>query len=348
MATIKDIANAANVSAAAVSRILNNDETLNVAPETRQKVLDTAKELNYVKRGRSPVKTAFTLGIVQWFSSQQELEDSYYLLIRQGIEDYCLSHNISIVRTYKSDVNYLDALKDVEGLICVGKFSREEVEILRKLNSNLLFLDMLVDDPEISTITLDFADAVRQVMDYLTELGHQRIGFLTGQEYVGNEQPYPDYRKEVFVSYCEEHGITYEPYVKTGSFRIESGYQMTCELIDADTLPTAIFAASDPLAMGAVKALTEHGITIPDEVAVVGFDDISIAAFTTPPLTTVHAPAYNMGNYGASILHHLVRKHLGTALKIKLPCRLVPRASSQNPATNPDRPLDVHLSMHDN
>ena len=77
MATIKDIASAAGVSAAAVSRILNNDETLNVSPETRQKVLDTARELHYVKRGRPSVKSLFTLGIIQWFSSQQELEDNY-------------------------------------------------------------------------------------------------------------------------------------------------------------------------------------------------------------------------------------------------------------------------------
>ena len=123
MATIKDIASAAGVSAAAVSRILNNDETLNVSPETRQKVLDTARELHYVKRGRPSVKSLFTLGIIQWFSSQQELEDNYYLLIRQGIEDYCLSHNIQIVRTYKSDINYMDVLKDVDCLICIGKFS---------------------------------------------------------------------------------------------------------------------------------------------------------------------------------------------------------------------------------
>ena len=74
MATIQDIASAAGVSAAAVSRILNNDETLNVSPETRQKVLDTARELHYVKRGRPSVKSLFTLGIIQWFSSQQELK----------------------------------------------------------------------------------------------------------------------------------------------------------------------------------------------------------------------------------------------------------------------------------
>jgi len=327
MATIKDIAAAANVSAAAVSRILNNDETLNVSPETRQKVLDTAKALHYVKRNKPAVKSAFTLGIVQWFSSQQELEDSYYLLIRQGIEDYCLAHNIQIIRTYKSDVNYSEALKDADCMICIGKFSQEEIDSLVQLNDSILFLDMPVDDPDITTITMDFKDAVNQVMDYLTRLGHREIGFLTGQEYVDEDTLYPDYRKELFISYCERNGLHYQPYLKEGQFQIDSGYNMMCELIDADTLPTAVFAASDPIAMGAIKALMEHGLSVPGDVSVIGFDDISIAKFTMPPLTTVHAPAYHMGNYGASILHHIVKEHLGTAMKIQLPCKLVIRNS---------------------
>ncbi|XCP83700.1 LacI family DNA-binding transcriptional regulator [Roseburia hominis] len=329
MATIKDIAKAANVSAAAVSRILNQDETLNVSPETRQKVLDTAKELHYVKKGRPVVKSAFTLGIVQWFSSQQELEDSYYLLIRQGIEDYCLANQIQIIRTYKSDVNYADALKDADCIICIGKFSHSEVETFQKQNANTLFLDMSVEHPQVSTVTLDFEGAVRQVMEYLTGLGHQEIGFLAGREYLDTEQTelYSDDRKALFIQYCEEHGVRYKPYLKEGSFRIDSGYEMMCELIDSGQLPTAIFAASDPIAMGALKALNENGYSVPDDVSVVGFDDISMAQFTTPPLTTVHAPAYNMGRYGATILHRIIKEQLGTALKIQLPCELVRRGS---------------------
>lgn len=327
MATIKDIAKAANVSAAAVSRILNQDETLNVSPETRQKVLDTAKALNYIKRNKPVIKSVFTLGIVQWFSSQQELEDSYYLLIRQGIEDYCLANNIQIVRTYKTDVNYFEALKDVDCLICIGKFSFDEVSYFMKMNQNTLFLDMPVEDPNISTITLDFTQAVKEIMDFLTELGHCEIGFLTGKEYIDTDQLYPDSRKKLFIEYCENHNIKYQQYLKEGSFRIESGYEMTCELINSNTLPTAIFAASDPIAMGTIKALNEHGFSVPDDVSVIGFDDISIAQFTTPPLTTIHAPAYHMGHYGASILHHIIREQSGTALKIQLPCKLVKRNS---------------------
>ena len=303
MATIKDIAKIANVSTAAVSRILNQDDTLNVSPETRQKVLDTARKLNYVKRSRPVSKSVFTLGIIQWFSSQQELEDSYYLLIRQGIEDYCLTHNIQIVRTYKSDLNYIDALKDVDCLICIGKFSEKEVQFFKEFNSSILFLDMPVNDSKISTVTLDFDQAVTQVLDYLVSLGHQKIGLLTGQEFVEEFTPYPDYRQEAFVRYCQTHNIHYEPYIQEGSFRIDSGYDMMCRLIEGGNLPTAIFAASDPIAIGALKALTEHGYHVPEDISVIGFDDTSIAEFTVPPLTTVHAPAYHMGHYGAALLH---------------------------------------------
>lgn len=333
MATIKDIAKIANVSTAAVSRILNMDETLNVSPETRQKVLDTAKELNYVKRNRPAVKAAFTLGIVQWFSSQQELEDSYYLLIRQGIEDYCFSHNIQIVRTYKSDRNYADSLKDVDCLICIGKFSEREVRLFEAMTSSILFLDMPVESSKISTITMDFDQAVTTALTYLTSLGHKDIAFLTGQEYVDDDRLYPDYRKEAFIRYCEAHQLNYQPFLKEGRFLIDSGYEMMCELIDSGHLPTAVFAASDPIALGAMKALSEQGYSVPDDVSVLGFNDIRLAEFTVPPLTTIHAPAYQMGRYGASILQHIIHQEARTALKIKLPCELTVRNSCKRIST---------------
>lgn len=326
MATIKDIAQAANVSAAAVSRILNYDETLNVSQETRQKVLDTAKALNYVKKTKSVSKTATTIGIVQWFSSKEELEDSYYLRIRQGIEDYCLSHNIRIVRTYKSDVNYFEPLRGVDALICIGKFSKTDIEFFMNSNKNTLFLDMSIKDSDISCVTLDFKDAVYQVMNYLTELGHTQIGFLTGQEIIDNVI-YPDEREKRFIEYCRKYNVEYKPYSKKGSFNVESGYNMMMELLESDNLPTAVFAASDPIALGAVKALNEKGYSVPEDVSIVGFNDINLSQFTMPPLTTVHAPAYHMGYYGAVLLQDIIRADMGTAIKVKLPCKLVQRNS---------------------
>jgi len=167
MATIKDIALSAGVSPATVSRILNNDNTLNVSPETRQKVLDIAHSLKYKKKTRTSNKSAFTLGIVQWFSPQQEIEDNYYLLIRQGIEDFCMKNCIAVIRTFKTDINYLEVLKEADGIVCIGKFSKEDIQQFASLTKNIIFLDMPVKDIRFSSITLNFEHAIYDVLTYL-------------------------------------------------------------------------------------------------------------------------------------------------------------------------------------
>ena len=123
MATIRDVAKKANVSVATVSRVLNNDTTLSTSLETKQKIFAAAKELNYVKKKRVTSAPSCRIGILQWFSSKQEIEDNYYFLMRQGIEDYCSKNNISIVRTFKTDNDYQNVLCDVDGIICLADFS---------------------------------------------------------------------------------------------------------------------------------------------------------------------------------------------------------------------------------
>ena len=331
MTTIKDIAVSAGVSSATVSRILNNDNTLNVSPETRQKVLDTANSLNYKKKSRTSAKSAFTLGIVLWFSPQQELEDNYYLLIRQGIEDFCMQNCIHVVRTYKADINYMASLKNVDALVCVGKFTEDAVQRFYEITSSVIFLDMPIDDLDISTITLDFEHAMKTSMDYLTSLGHRRIGFLGGKEYLDNHQLFPDMRKTLFIEYCKKHNIEYEPYIREQAIAIEAGYHMMNDLLKLDVLPTAVVSSSDPIAIGALHALTDKGFRVPEDISLMGFDDTSLSAFTTPPLTTIHAPAYDMGNFGANIVFNILKHQPATALKIKLPCKLMERQSCGKP-----------------
>ena len=110
---------------------------------------------------------------------------------------------------------------------------------------------------------------------------------------------FTDMRREVFIRFCEEHSIDYQPYMKEGAFTVTSGYEMMSDLLQDAALPTAIFAASDLIAIGALKALNEHGLSVPEDISLMGFDNITMTEFTTPPLTTLHAPAYEMGNYGA-------------------------------------------------
>lgn len=329
MATLRDVAMAADVSTAAVSRILNNDDTLAVPFETRQKVIAAAKKLGYTKKPRAGIKSSFTLGILQWFSSTQEIEDHYYLTIRQGIEDFCLKHCIQIVRAYKTDVNYLEFLKNVDSLICIGKFSQNEVKEFQKIAANVIFLDMSTNDTSCSTLTLDFDQAVMDTMNYLTELGHTHIGFLGGLEYLEDGTIFPDKRKTAFIRYCKQHSLTYKPYFKEGEFSSRSGYLMMSEILTNEHLPTAVFAASDGLAMGAMRAIHERNLHVPEDISIIGFNDTNLANFIQPALTTIHAPAYDMGSYGANIAYHMQNEHLNTAMRITLPCKLVKRESCQ-------------------
>ena len=326
MATIKDIAEMAGVSITTVSRILNNDSSLSTTMETKQKVIDAAKKLNYKKVGRS-TKATFRLGIVQWFSAEQELQDTYYLSVRNGIEDFCIKNCIQIVRAFKTDVNYMDYLENINGLICIGKFSKKEVKELKRISKNIVFLDMPVADYSVTSFTLDFEYAVNKAMSYLTKLGHTKIGFLGGREILDTDEVFDDERIKEYVKYCSEHGLDYDKYLKEGQYSIESGYSMMSEFIQSKDMPTAVFAASDYIAFGAMKAIKEIGLKIPEDISVIGFDDAQICNYTTPTLTTIHAPAYDMGQYGANFLFGATNCSITTPLNVKMPCELVERES---------------------
>ena len=182
MATIRQIAQMAGVSPATVSRILNNDSTLSVTEETRIRVFAVAEELHYTKKTGTD-KAAFRIGILQWFSAEEEQRDDYYLRARQGIEDYCIRNSISIVRAYRSDANYREVISALDGLICIGKFSVKETRELLTICKNVIFIDMSVDSKEVSTLTIDFKAAAREALQYLKGLGHRRIAYIGGREF---------------------------------------------------------------------------------------------------------------------------------------------------------------------
>lgn len=172
MATIKDIALQAGVSSATVSRILNQDETLNVPLETKQLVLETAKALNYQKKAKKS-KNMISIGIIEWYSLQQEMNDPYYLTIRKGVEDYCIRNNIGIIRVFKDDVNFHSVLENVNGLVCIGKFSDENIQLFESIQKNIIFIDMFINPIHHCHIVLDFKNALKDVIDYLSALNHK-------------------------------------------------------------------------------------------------------------------------------------------------------------------------------
>lgn len=330
MATIKDIAQKANVSAATVSRILNQDDTLSVTGQTRERVLKIAQELNYTKHLKNNTEKTLSIGIFQWYSVFQELEDPYYQSIRVGIEKYCADHDIHVIRAFHSDCNYPATLKDLDGLICIGKFNKEQIDTFQNLNQNTIFIDMKTTKIHCNTIILDFYEAVVEALDYLYDLGHRKIAYLGGKEFLSDNSIYFEERKDAYIRYCQKHSLDYETYLYEESFTAESGYEMTKKLIATGDLPTAIFAASDPIAIGAMRALYEAGYKIPEDISLVGFDDINIASFSNPPLTTVHAPTEFMGEYAAHYITLQAKDgdlKYQTPIRLTLPCELMVRES---------------------
>ena len=329
MATIKDIAQAAGISAGAVSRILNHDPTLSVSPETKKRVFSIAQGLNYQK-SKSRDKSIFKMGILQWFSAEQEMQDSYYMLVRQGIEDFCQKHSIGIVRAFQSDASSIDTLQDADGLICIGKFSDEEIRKFIDICGNVVFLDMPITDYNITTLTMDFKAAVYEALDYLTELGHKKIAYLGGKEYVGDQELFIDERKQAFLSYMNNHELD-STLIYEDTYSTASGYQMMQDLLKNEDLPTAVFAASDAIAFGAMRAVQEKGLSIPEDISIIGFNDTEMSSYTTPALTTVFAPAYDMGQHGANLIYAASNLNISTPLKAKILCQLVKRESCTPP-----------------
>lgn len=329
MATLKDVAHLAGVSQATVSRFLNNDPALSLPEETKSNILQAAKTLHYEKKARKEKGTQ-KIGILQWYSPAQEIADPYYLSIRTGVEKYCERDDLQIVRAFKSDTNFEEVLRGVNGLICIGKFSQEEMQACSNLSSNVLFVDMDSERIAYNTISWDFDQAMKDILDYLQENGHCKIGFLSGAEVLSDNSVYKDKRISAFIKYAKEKNMEYNPYFLIDRYSKESGYQMMKQLLKGKDLPTAIVCCSDPIAIGAYRAIAEAGYKIPEDISVVGFDDIEDAKYCMPPLTSMKADCLYMGEYAAMLMHTMLTHPTKLPVRMMLPCSLSIRESVKN------------------
>lgn len=326
MATIKDIAKKANVSPSSVSRILNKDSTLHVSLATKQRVLDIANELHYVKKGKKVNNNKrHSIGILHWYTMQQELEDPYYLTIRLGAENYCNEHNIQVKRTFRDDTNFKEHLQHINGLICIGKFSKQEVRSFYQIQKNIIFADMRMYPITKNSIILDFQQAMIDTIEYVLSQGHHKLTYLGGKEYTLDGSLYVDLRRTTFLEYCTLHTIEHR--IVEDRFTIESGYELTKIQIKKGVLPDAFLCASDAIALGAMRACHEARIRIPQDISIIGFNDNANASYSTPPLTTIHAPSEIMGEYAAQIIHQQIGCIQKLPMQYVLPCTLIKRGS---------------------
>ena len=271
MATIKDIAQKAGVSPATVSRVLNYDPDLSVSKETEQKVFEIAEALNYTKHKNKRRESA-VLRLVQWYDSEEELADLYYLAIRLGIEKRAEELNIRLIKEQLSELSDTET----QGTIAVGKFDQAQMKQLKKLNEELLFVDFDGLALGINSLVVDFSQGVQLIIDQFIKEKHERIGILSGMEYTkGSRHEIDDPRFLVFREYLTRLKLYNEADHLQGAFTIEGGYTAMKTYLESHTdYPTAFFASSDALAIGAMRAIQGHGLRIPEDISVIGFNDV--------------------------------------------------------------------------
>lgn len=330
MVKIKDIAKAANVSPATVSRILRNDPLLSVRDETRDEVIRIAEEMGY-KRTVKKTKGTSSVGIVQWISKYQEDTDPYYYELRKAVETSLNRLGYHVQRYYREDIESIYTSQSLIGLICVGKFSLDQAAKLKNGIKHIIFVDSNPDANNYSSVVFDFVGATYQVMDHLIEKGHRNIGFIGGREYIGpKKQEYLDKREMTFLKIMNENSSLrmIDSNVYINDFTAQTGYEGIINASKSDNMASAFVCESDTIAMGAISALAELKLLNNEKhVSIISYNDIYNARYLNPALTTIKLDIKAMAEHAAYLLDYSIKaKNLLTS-KTTLPTKLIIRDS---------------------
>lgn len=303
MATMKEVAAEAGVSLGTVSNVLNNHPS--VTEENRKKVLEAVQRLKYrpnITARTLKTKASKSLGLLI-----PDITNPFYPEVARGAEDVAKRYGYSLFlcnndRSIEKEREYINILieKNVDGMILVKpSISSDEIQEIRK-QCAVVLVDMYdAEIPGCDIINVDDRGGTLKAMDLLYESGHRRIAFISGLL----ESKSSRCRQEAYVEFLTRRHIPVdERLIKRGSYDWFSGYKCTTELLRGVDPPTAIFAANDLMALGAMKAARERQLVIPHQLSLVGFDDVDMASLCTPQLTTVRQPKYELGTMGAEAL----------------------------------------------
>jgi len=328
MATLRDIAQKANVSPATVSRVLNNDATLSVTDQTRANILKIATDLNYQKANHHNSRFQKKIALVQWYSESKEQDDLYYMTVREGIEQQAPTYGFEVTRVFHNDLEEIP--RDIDGIIAVGKFSQQQVQVMDNICHNLVFIDDDQFPKGFDTISTDFRYGIKRVVDYFTEQQINDIGLIYGEETsTDNLRVINDFRYDSFKQIMTEKQIFNPKICFKGDFTKESGYRQMKKAIKQSTaLPHAFFISNDPMAAGALKALQEHKIEVPDRVSIFSFNNTSLARYVNPELSSVDVATVQMGAAAVDSMQDLLNNPQHITKRIELATKLIFRQST--------------------
>ena len=303
MATIKDVAKMAGVSTTTVSHVIN--KTRFVAKETEEAVMQAIKNLKYspsaVARSLK-VNTTKSIGMIVTTS-----ESPYFAEIIHAVEDHCYrqSYSLFLCNTQNDPEkikNHLDMLakKRVDGLLVMcSEYTSHSLDIL----SNAADIPMVVMDwgPNTDTDVIEDNSFTGGYIatKHLIDCGHKAIGLIAGEL----DKTTARTRYEGFVKAMNEANLPiHENWIMEGFFEPEDGYECMNKILVQDNLPTAVFCCNDVMALGAISAITEKGLRVPDDISIIGYDNIHSSRFYAPPLTTIHQSKSRLGAQAVNLL----------------------------------------------
>jgi LacI family transcriptional regulator len=346
--TRDDVARTAGVSAATVSYVVN-DGPRSVSAETRKKVLRAIEKLGYkpnaVARNLRRQRTS-TIGLIL-----PDTYNPYFAEVARVVEQTALECNFTVVLCHSNyelerELQYVSLLQAERAAGVIWFPATKNAEPARRLSEYgvpLVVLDRNVGGEKSSSVVADNFRGGYIATQHLIDLGHRRIGCISRPYDLHHSQE----RVRGYREALEDSGIFIgNNYIVKGGFRLEEGRKATYKLLTMDFAPTAIFAYNDIMAIGALRAAKEMNLRVPEDLSVVGFDDIPQSAFTCPALTTVRQPKDEMGKRGAEILFELINGEISSSkIDPPLDVELVIRESTAS--TSHSSPREVLGKTHD-
>jgi LacI family transcriptional regulator len=326
--TIFDVAEEAGVSYATVSRVVNNKDHVSI--EKRERVLRAMAELGYVantQARRLAGGSSQVVGLLVDYRSS-----SYMGEIIRGIDIALDAHHYDLMlytthRQKTKESAYVTKITRhlADGLLLIlPRNVNAYVDTLRQRHFPYVLIDYLSERQNIPSVTTTNFQGAYDAVSYLLSLGHQRIGFITGTMSLGCAQE----RLAGYKTALQDHAIVVDQQlISEGDFLQKQGYTCTQELLNLEQPPTAIFASNDVMAFGAMEAARERGYRLPDDLSIIGFDDIPQTTHVHPHLTTVRQPLEEMGRSAALLLLQYIVQPDAPIERIELPTELIIRQS---------------------
>lgn len=346
-AKLKDVAQAAGVSVSTVSRVINGDRERPASPDTIEKIWLKVKELGYIpnQSAKNLVKgdtlTDQGLGSIAclYTSTSDVKTDPFFSCIGIGIQDelrrqdYTMAFALSTYHMAYSDIYHYISNHPAEGIVVTGRFDQEILDLVKKQFKHIVYAGVNAVEAGFDEVICDGYNGARTAIHHLIEQGHRNIGYVgyihdeaDGSQLVNEHRyrAYCDLLKESKFSFKKANVIHTRLYT-TSAYEAMMAY---LDKIDRKKVPSAFYCANDATAFGVMKALQESGFRIPEDVAVIGLDDVEMARFVTPTLSTVSIPRKSLGIQAVKMLIDQIESKRSYAMRVDLPFELQVREST--------------------